>query len=108
MAIKDKALSLETIMNPAKLKELYDQYSTNVDTNIDFTTIQSFYTLSQQIDFSKVTSVVLDDRSAPEEGGLLYAPTDTTLYSNQYVLVPKTGDYIQIHAYVQKFLFGEK
>lgn len=106
-AIKEKALSLETLINPIKLKDLYDVYSKNIDTNVSFADIQSFYLLSQQVDFNKITSIVLDDRSEAEAGGLLYAPTDTELYGGAYVLIPKTGDFSQIHAYVQKYLFGE-
>jgi len=107
MAIKNKALSLQTLLNPTKMKGLYDAYSSNVDTNVDFQTIESFYLLSQKLDLSKVTSVVLDDRSEANNGGLLYAPTDTTLYGNQWVLIPQTGDFSQIHAYFQKYLFGD-
>ncbi|MBU1132765.1 LCP family protein [Patescibacteria group bacterium] len=107
-AIKEKALSIETLINPAKLKGLYDIYVENVVTNIDFQTIQSFYLLSQQIDFEKMISVVLDDRSEADAGGLLYAPEDTTLYAGQYVLVPQTGNFDQIHAYIQKYIFGYK
>lgn len=105
-AIKDKALSLETLINPTKVKELYDLYSTKVDTNIDFSDVQNFYLLSQQIQFENVISIVLDDRSAADEGGLLYAPIDTELYGGAYVLIPKTGDFSQMHAYVQRYLFG--
>lgn len=107
-AIKNKALSLETLVNPVKIKELYGQYSENVETNIDLQSVQSFYSLSQKLDFEKIISIVLDDRSEANEGGLLYHPTDMTLYRNQYVLVPQTGDFSQIHAYVQKYLFGDK
>lgn len=108
MAIKDKALSIQTLINPSKLKELYDVYANNVDTDITFGTIQNFYLLSQQIDFSNIVSIVLDDRSQASEGGLLYAPEDTKLYEGQYVLIPRSGDYAQIHAYVQKYLFGDR
>lgn len=107
-AIKEKALSFNTLVNPIKLKGLYDTYANSVTTDVDFATIQSFYLLSQQIDFSRIVSIVLDDRSQAVEGGLLYAPEDTTLYEGQYVLIPQTGDYTQIHAYVQKYLFGDK
>ena len=107
-AIKEKALSIETLINPAKLKGLYDIYVENVETNVNFQTIQSFYLLSQQIDFEKMISVVLDDRSEADAGGLLYAPEDTTLYAGQYVLVPQTGNFDQIHAYIQKYIFGYK
>lgn len=106
-AIKNKAFSLQTLFNPTKLKELYDVYANNVTTDIDFGTVQSFYLLSQQVDFSKIVSVVLDDRSEALDGGLLYAPEDRTLYANLYVLIPRSGDYSQIHAYVQKYLFDK-
>lgn len=107
-AIKNKALSIETLVNPTKLSKLYESYSGNVVTDIDLQAIQGFYNLSQQIDFEKMISVVLDDRSEADDGGLLYAPEDTTLYEGAYVLVPQTGDFSQIHAYVQKYVFGGK
>ncbi len=106
MAIKDKALSLNTIINPAKLSDLYNAYEKNVDTNLTFNDIQNFYLLSQQINFEDVTSIVLDDRSAADSGGLLYAPEDTSLYDGQYVLLPRNGDFSQMHAYVQRYIFG--
>jgi LCP family protein required for cell wall assembly len=107
-AIKQKVFSLQTLLDINKIKSLYDSYSTNIVSNIDFPTIQSFYLLSKQVNLDKVVSVVLDDRSDADAGGLLYAPEDTTLYEGQYVLLPQTGDYTQIHAYVQRYLFGNK
>jgi anionic cell wall polymer biosynthesis LytR-Cps2A-Psr (LCP) family protein len=107
-AIKDKSFSLQTLLDFNKVKNLYNAYAGNVDTNIDPATVESFYLLSKQIDLAKVVSIVLDDRSGANEGGLLYAPEDRTLYGNQYVLIPQTGDYSQIHAFVQKYLFGNK
>jgi len=108
MAIKDKAGSLDVLLNPAKVKELYDTYSRNIDTNLTFSDIQGFYLLANAVDIQGIKSVILDDRSSAEEGGLLYAPTDTSLYGGAYVLIPQTGDFGQIHAYVQKYLFGDK
>ncbi|GIW69257.1 MAG: hypothetical protein KatS3mg101_0004 [Patescibacteria group bacterium] len=108
MAIKNKSLTLQTLINPTKLKSLYEAYSNNTDTDIDFGAVNSFYLLSQQINFDRVVSIVLDDRSSADEGGLLYSPVDKTLYNGKYVLLPQTGDYTQIHAFVQKYLFGGK
>lgn len=106
-AIKEKALSLKTVTNASKIKELYDLYAEGIDTNLGFADVQGFYLLSQQINFDSIRSIVLDDRSEADKGGLLYAPIDTALYGNQYVLIPQSGDYSQIHAYVQRYLFGE-
>ena len=107
MAMKKKAMSLETLVNPKKLAELYSVYKDSVSTNIEFGTIQEFYALSQKVDFGSIRTIVLDDRSMADDGGILYAPMDTSLYDDKYVLLPKSGNYSQVRAYVQKFLFGE-
>lgn len=106
LAIKDKALTFDTLVNPVKIKELYDIYNETVDTDIELTDMQNFYLLSEQVDFTNFKTVVLDDRSAAEEGGLLYAPEDRSLYRNAYVLIPRSGDFSQVHAYVQRYVFG--
>ncbi|HSX39769.1 MAG TPA: LCP family protein [Candidatus Saccharimonadales bacterium] len=106
MAIKDKMTNLDVLLNPTKLKDLYQSYSKNVDTSLTFADIQAFYLLAKDLKIQSIKSVVLDDRSSAVDGGLLYAPTDTSLYGGAYVLLPKTGDYGQMHAYVQKYLFG--
>ena len=107
-AIKNKVFSAQTLLNVNTVIGLYEDYKNNVDTNIDLPSLQSFYTISQQVNFDNVISVVLDDRSLEEEGGLLYSPTETDEYNGQYVLLPKTNDFSQIHAYIQKFLFANK
>lgn len=107
MAIKDKGLSIETLVNPLKLKELFDTYGQNVDSNVTLADIQNFYLLSQEVDLNNIRSIVLDDRSAAESGGLLYAPEDRNLYGGAYVLIPKAGDFSQLHAYVQRYIFGD-
>lgn len=107
-AIKDKTLSVKTLLNPIKVNDLYDAYSENVDTNLDLGTLNSFYLLSQEISIDNVVSIVLDDRSAADEGGLLYSPEDKGLYGGAYVLIPQSGNYDQLHAYVQRYLYGNK
>ena len=108
LAIKNKVLSMQTWSNPVKLKGLYDAYAQNVVTNMDLKTLESLYLVSQQINFDKAVSIVLDDSTEADKGGLLYNPVDTTLYGGAWVLIPRTGDYSQIHAYMQKYIFGEK
>jgi polyisoprenyl-teichoic acid--peptidoglycan teichoic acid transferase len=105
LAVKQKALSPQTLLDFSKIKSLYELYSKNVDTNLDLSSLQVFYTLAQSTGFNNTRTLVLDDRSESENGGLLYAPIDTTLYKNLYVLIPKAGDYSQIHAYIKKYLF---
>lgn len=108
MAVKNKGLSLDTLVDFSKLKELYDQYANNVETDIDLNALQSFFQLSQKLDFDKVIQIVIDDSADANKGGLLYHPNDSTLYNGAWVLIPQSGDYSQIHAYVQKYLFGNR
>lgn len=105
-AIKQKALSIETLVNPEKISDLYGTYAKNIDTNIDLKAANGFYFLAKNIDFQNMKSIVLDDRSASDEGGLLYAPEDSSLYGGAYVLIPKSGNFDQLHAYVQRYIFG--
>ncbi|MBI2414298.1 LCP family protein [candidate division WWE3 bacterium] len=107
MAVKDKAFSLNTIMDISKIKELYDSYAKSVETNVSLDDIQGFLALSRKTDISTVRSIVLDDRSGADAGGLLYHPSDSSLYGGAYVLIPKANDYAQIRAYVQRYIFGE-
>jgi LCP family protein required for cell wall assembly len=106
-AIKDTALKSEVLFDLSTLKKLYEFYVDKVDTNITLTDIQSFAALSQQINFSEVRSFVLDDRSAADDGGLLYAPEDREPYGGAYVLLPKESNYSQVHAYIQKYIFAD-
>ncbi len=105
LALKDKLLSPEILLNPLKLRSLYDTYIENVETNVELNTAQSFALLAKDLDFSKTKSLILDDRNDPSAGGLLYVPENRDLYGGAYVLVPKQGTYDQIHAYVHKYLF---
>ena len=106
LAVKQKVLSTQTLLDFSKVKSLYELYSKSIDTNLDLPSLQVFYTLAESTGLTNTRTLVLDDRSESENGGLLYAPTDLTLYGGKYVLIPKAGDYSQIHAYIQKYLFN--
>lgn len=105
LALKDKLLKPEILLNPLKLRSLYDTYSENVETNVDLKAAQAFMLVAKDLDFSKTKSLIIDDRSDPSQGGLLYVPENRDLYGGAYVLIPKQGTFDQVHAYVHKYLF---
>lgn len=105
LAIKDKLMSAQTIIDLPKLKELFSLYETEVESNISTDDLVSFFSLYKQIDLTNLKRVVLDDRSSLEEGGLLISPENRDEYGGAYVLIPRSGDYSQIQAYVKKYLF---
>ena len=105
LAIKDKMLTAQTLIDLPKLKELFTLYETDVESNITNEELVSFYSLYKNLDLKNFKRIVLDDRSTSDEGGLLVSPEDTSQYGGAYVLIPRTGDFSQIHAYVKKYLF---
>jgi len=105
LAIKDKLMSTQTIIDLPKLKELYSLYEEEVESNITSEDLVSFFALYKRLDLQNLKRVVLDDRSSLEEGGLLVSPENRDEYGGAYVLIPRSGDYSQIQAYVKKYLF---
>ena len=105
LAIKDKLLTAQTLIDLPKLKDLFDVYKNDVESNISGDDLVSFYSLYKNMNLKNFKRIVLDDRSSSEEGGLLVAPENTEPYGGAYVLIPRSGDYSQIQAYVKKYLF---
>jgi len=97
---------LQTLTNPNKLRELYDLFSGAIETNVGFKEVERFYQLSQSFGGGQVSSYLLDGSWGNEEA-LLHTP-EKELYGGAYVLVPKAGNYSEIHYFVQKLLFGSE
>ena len=106
LAAKDKALSLQTLTDPKKLKELYELFSDSLETSIGFKEVERGLQLSRNFSGAKIKSFLLDG-SWDNEEALLYTP-EAELYGGAFVLVPKAGNYSEIHYFVQKLLFGSE
>jgi LCP family protein required for cell wall assembly len=104
VAAKDKALSLQTLTNPGKLKELYELFSDSLETNIGFREVERGLQLSRNFDNAQVKPHLISGAWDDPEA-LLYTP-NAELYGGAYVLVPKSGNFSEIHYFVQKLLFG--
>ena len=108
-AVAEKTLSWETLTNPNKVKELYETYQEHVDTDVSLGHVLELYELAQKVSLGEVASVVLSNGINDDAAGdLLYVPRDRELYGGAYVLIPKAGDYSQVHAFIQNLLFGER
>lgn len=105
LAIKDQMLSAKTLVDLPKIKELFDLYEKDVESNITSDDLIKFYALYQKLDLRNFKRIVLDDRSSSDDGGLLVSPENKDAYGGAYVLIPRTGDFEQIRAYVKKYLF---
>jgi len=103
--VKNKLLSTGILANPAKIKELYDIYKKFVSTDIGVGEVDDFYALFSGLNLENIRMVVIDNKDDENAGGLLFTPQNSSLYGGKSVLIPKSGDFSQIHGFVQKFLF---
>ena len=103
VAVKEKVMSLDLLLNPSKLSKLYQQITTAVRTNASFGEIKRALEVGAKLgEIPQIKSLVLDPDS-----GLVYHP-DNSLYGIGYVIVPKEGEtyYTKVQAAVQKLFFG--
>ncbi len=103
-AFKNKGLSLSTLINPTTISKLYEQYRLSVETNISLIEAERFYDLSEKIKDENIKSYVINKNSTGEE--ILLAPSDLSPFEGAWVLLPRTTDFSEVRALVQKALYG--
>lgn len=94
VAVRDKALSLETIINPKKVSEGMEALGDHIRTSIEPWEVARLAEIAQEVNREEIINKVIDHG----ESGLLYS---TTANSGAYVLLPKVEDYSAIKAFSQ-------
>jgi len=110
IAIRNKALSAGTILNPTKIAELYDIYKKYFSTDIFLSDAQALFLLANKAGLGEIKAVVLTN-GKEEDGagsGLLYTPEDKTPFGGKWVLLPVGKTYNRIHALISETLYGNK
>lgn len=110
MSIRDKALTLGTLIDPLKVSELIKGLGDNIQTlDVDFGQIGEFYRLAQAVNINTAQQVVLTD--SPEynpDGTILLKVGDPNWASDggPFYFIPLSGqgNYTQIQAYVARKL----
>jgi len=111
VAIKDKATSADTLLNPTKIKDLYDSYSKNIVTDITLSDALVFYQKYKDLEIGGISKIVLSNETRNEDNlgsGTLIAPTEeerAEMYTGQYVLIPADRTYNHIHGMIRSALF---
>ncbi|MCR4312183.1 MAG: LCP family protein [Candidatus Uhrbacteria bacterium] len=85
MAVKEKTLSLNVLLNPAKLNRLLTTITNNVDTDLSIWEMMKLARYVPAIDMDNVTSHVLDSSNE--------SPLYSTTVNGAYVLLPKKDDW---------------
>lgn len=87
-ALRDKAFSFSTLLNPIKLSGLLNTFENHINTNLQIWEIIKLSHLLGEINLAEVANYVFDD--SPQ--GVLYSAT----IDGAYVLQPKTGDFSEM------------
>jgi LCP family protein required for cell wall assembly len=97
-AVFKEAISLNTLLNPAKLKSLLESLGQSVETNFDFATSTAAIKLAKQITVDNMKTFVLDPST-----GLMYSPSPDA-YGGAYVIIPKNS-WQEVQLKIKEFLF---
>ena len=103
-AFKKKVLSLNTFLNPGKLIDLYDIFQDSVHTSIKQEEYDDFVRLMKKMEEAKTNNVVFYYTGPySEKTGIFINPLESDEYSNQWVLIPRTGNgnFSEIQEYVE-------
>jgi len=102
-AFKDKILSPQTLVNPARILSLYEVIKDSIDTDIQQEELDDFIRLSQKMKNVKIQSLSLDtgDKISQRPGLLSEAPISNE-YNYLFVLIPRVGNgnFSEIQKYI--------
>ena len=101
-AVKEKALSLNILTNPGKIKEIYDAVSSSIKTNLTIEEIIAMAKFSKDINKESTFPVVINN-DPTECGGLLYTPS-RDYFGGASVLLPAGADYSYTKLFTTKIL----
>jgi anionic cell wall polymer biosynthesis LytR-Cps2A-Psr (LCP) family protein len=97
LAIKDKILSKEFLLSPKKAIQLFKLITLNIQTDIPK---EKYWQLL------KVGLKIRNIKTITVNSNYLTNPPISKKYDNQWVLVPKSGNWSEIQEYVKKFLIS--
>jgi LCP family protein required for cell wall assembly len=100
LAFKNKLLSVQTLLNPARLSELMELYGQYTSTDISDEEYGAFARLALEVKPEQVFSISLatDDEDTGQIGILQVG--ERSRYQGQYVLVPKDENWEALKQYI--------
>lgn len=100
VAIRNKALTWQTLSDPLKIVSLASNFGETIQTDFDFKLYPQVYKLLSQVDFNNVRTTVIDPSTKP---GMIIVPPPEG-YGGAYVLVPAKKDWSEVKDYVTEFM----
>ncbi len=108
-ATREKALSLNILLNPVKVLGIYDIVKQNIDTDIPVEQYDKFAKIAKRMSDVTIKSFVIsEDDLSNDTYGLLTNPPTAKEYGYQWVLAPRAGNgaFDEIREYVACVISG--
>lgn len=104
-AFKNKVLSLETILSPARIKDLAQTFSGSVRTDFTEAEYLSLSKIAIQTKNEKIRRGILqaEDEKTGKQGLLINPPKIG--YDGQWVLIGKDGSWEEVHEYIESLFY---
>ena len=98
LAVKNKILSPQFIFRPLRLVQLFKLISLNIQTDIPHEKYFDFFKIALKFRSKKLKALALSNDF------LINPPSSKEKYDNQWVLVPRAGDWKEIQEEIKKLL----
>lgn len=98
LAIKNRILSPAFLFNPRKSLQLFKMVASNIQTDIPKEKYLLLFKTALRFKSKNLKMIVLND------GYLINPPTSKVKYDNQWVLIPKSGNWEEVQKYVVTLL----
>jgi LCP family protein required for cell wall assembly len=105
LAFKDKVISLSTLFNPNRVRELVQTYTDNVKTDLTEPEYLSLAKLALRAKNENFRTGLLQEETEEREGMLVHPNIKD--YLGQWVLIGKGDSWEEIHQYVEDLFFKQ-
>lgn len=103
LAFREKVLSQETLLNPAKILDLIATFGSSIDTNISDEQIPLFAKMVPKISGEKIRRIVLDT-TRPQSVLEFGLPQN---HGGQSVVVPKNNNWEELKIYLNREIYPQ-
>jgi polyisoprenyl-teichoic acid--peptidoglycan teichoic acid transferase len=99
-AIKKKVTQLELFSSPLRIKQLYEQFGKNVETNLKISELITLARTAKEFGTESITAKVIKDQDIVQTGSFLYTPPREE-YGGAFVLIPEGETFTEMQNFIQ-------
>lgn len=106
-AFKEKALSLNILLDPLKISSLAAEFGSSVETDVPLAAFPQLVKLVKDVEEGGIKTAVLGKATLEEDRSLLYTPPQED-YGGAWVLVPRDSTWQEVRDYIKGLVVSSK